>query len=150
MIRPLRAMHRVAFLFLPVFLPLVLIAGLASRYRWPTPAYTSGQTDAVVSEEVVSAGDVKLKVQLLSNPAVPGEVRFNLLASSTLVAPDLLVYWAEGPGSKALDPNARLLGAYSEGATYRLPADARSKGSVSLYSLAQQRAVASIPLGGKP
>jgi preprotein translocase subunit SecY len=150
MIRPLRATHRAVFLFLPIFLALVLMTGLVSRYRWPTPVHTSGQGDVVLLQQVVTTGDGKLKIQLLSNSAMPVEVEFKLLASSTLIAPDLLVYWAEDSGPKTLHPNARFLGPYRRGATYRLPADARSKGSVSLYSLAQQKVVTTIPLGANP
>jgi hypothetical protein len=150
MIRPLRATHRTVFLFLPVALAAVLVSGLALRYTWPASQSSPVPSDLATNETSAAVGGVKLKVRWLNQFKEPTVSKAQLVPTAPLTIPDLLVYWSEDPVAKALPSTARLLGSYHAGEIYSLPAEARGKGYLSLYSLAHREVLASISLGGQP
>jgi hypothetical protein len=150
MIRPLRATHRIVFLFLPVALAAVLVGGLALRYTWPASQSSPMPTDLATSETIATIAGVRLKVRWLNQSGEPLVFKVQLVPTAPLTIPDLLVYWSEGSLAKGLSSNARLLGSYRPGEIYSFPAEARGKGYLSLYSLAHREVLASISLGGQP
>ena len=148
MIRPLRAAHRDAFLFLPILLAAVVASGLALRYPWPAPHH-SLTTEVSASETTATVAGVSLKVRLLG-PTAPTGCKVQLVTAAPVASPDLLVYWSEDSAAKALPPSARLVGSYRAGGIYTLPGNGCGQGDLSLYSLAHREVVASFPLGAQP
>ena len=148
MIRPLRATHHAVFLFLPIVLAAVLASGLTLRYSWPASPRLLTR-DVAASETTATVAGVNLKVRLFG-PAGPTERKVQLVPAAPIASPDLLVYWSEHSAAKALPSSAQLVGSYRAGGIYTLPANGRSQGYLSLYSLAHQEVVASIPVGGQP
>jgi hypothetical protein len=150
MIRSLRATHQVVFLLLPVVLVALLVTGLAFRYNWPGSQSSPPPSDLATSETSAAVAGVKLRVRRLNQSAEPTVFKVQLVPTAPLTIPDLLVYWSEDPVAKALPSNARLLDSYRAAEIYSLPAEARGKGYLSLYSLAHREVLASISLGGQP
>ena len=117
MIQPLRQLHRHMMMALAVILPLILIAGLAVRKRFPQQNRDPLETTTFDSE---------LSAQLKPLQSV--------------LAPDVLVYWAPtAVDDRTLPAQARLLGSLHG---IQMPHVMLPDGFLLLYSLGHQKVVA--------
>ena len=148
MTQPLRTTHRVVFWFLPIVLAAVLVGGLDLRYRWPA-SHKLPTNAGTTSEASMTVAGLNLRVRWLGQTVLT-ERKLQLITAKPLAAPDLLLYWSAESAAKAPPPNALFLGSYRVEGIYTAPADARSSGYLSLYSLGHRQVVASIPLGSQP
>jgi hypothetical protein len=147
MIQPLRKMHRTIFFALGIALPVLFIAGLASRHT-PLPAarpegklaQTNGGT-----QFVLNYGSSKFTVRLVENKKGGSEREFLAIPDSGFLAPDVFVYWSETQPGASLRPNAKLLGRLGSGELYRIASG--SRGYFVLYSIAQNEVLGSVPVG---
>jgi len=148
MIQPLRRAHRAIFFALGIVLPVLFIAGLASRHA---PLSSVGPVeDKLVqrnegTEFVLSVGSSKSVVRLIENKKGGPEREFLAIPDSGFLVPDVFVYWSETPPGASISPNARLLGKLGRRELYRIPA--RSSGYFVLYSVAQNEVLGSILVG---
>ena len=154
MIRPLRSVHRLIFATWILILPAVFIGGLLSRHHWPAaapaPLKESGQLELLIPEKSETAGDLRFEGRLLKLSSDPNARAVEIVSKASALSPDVLVYWsASRPGSN-LPASAQLLGPYHPQQQNRLPSEAKGAGFVVLYSLAQQRVLASFALGNRP
>ena len=149
MIRPLRQRHRVIVCTLGVLLPVAFAAGIVARKPVPVtatvPSGLAGQANDFV-REVWTMTDIwpgqRIITSLRRDAAGSAAVE---LMFRELAKPDVLVYWEAGKESavEGLPDNARLLGALSNRAPLRIPADVRGEaGRFVLYSLADHEVVA--------
>ena len=154
MIHPLRTTHCSMFLALALFLPVLFVSGLFSRHKWPTkPTPDSIQLRAdevAVSEQTANLNGRKFAVRIFADRSNQDELEIQLSPTLSLVIPDVLVYWSETESTPELSANARLLGPFSPTDHYRLPAEARGRGFIVLYSLAQKQVLGSFSMGGRP
>ena len=149
MIRPLRQRHRLIVCTLGVLLPVAFAAGLAARKSVPVATTVSpglaGQANGF-GRVLWTKADIwpgQRIITILRRDAT-GSVAVELMFRD-LAKPDVLVYWAAGNESavEGLPDNARLLGALSNRAPLRIPADVRGEvGRFVLYSLADHEVVA--------
>ena len=148
MIQPLRKMHRTIFTVLGIALPVLFIAGLASRHAPLSPVGTvegklaqrNGGTEFVLNH-----GSSKFKVRLVESKKGGSEREFLAIPASGFLAPDVFVYWSETQPGPSLSPNAKLLGKLGAGELYRVPSG--SGGYFVLYSVAQNEVLGSVPVG---
>jgi hypothetical protein len=143
MIQPLRSCHRWTFLFLAVLLPVLFVAGILARPKPPQPR--------VIARLIAFQGSDWQKhffvVQI--STATTGETSLVLAPTRPVVAPDLLVYYAEHAAQQGVLPaDAHLLGRWDIGTAYPLPRTLN--GFVLLYSGAQKIVVDSVPVEGHP
>ena len=148
MIQPLRRTHRVIFFVLGIALPVLFIAGLASRHA-PLPAVRPVEGKLAKknggTEFVLNRGSSKFKVRLVENKKGGSEREFLVIPDSGFLAPDVFLYWSETKPERFISPNARLLGKLGPRALYRIPAG--SAGYFVLYSVAQDEVLGSVPVG---
>jgi len=150
MIRPLRQRHRVTVCLLGVVLPLAFVAGMAARKPVPVaatlPSGLAGKGNEF-GKGVWTKTDLwpGQRIITIIRQDAAGSVAAELIFRD-LVKPDVLVYWAAGKGTTAVEElpdDARLLGALSNGVPLPIPADVRREvGRVVLYSLADHEVVA--------
>ncbi len=148
MIQPLRKMHRTIFFALGIALPVLFIAGLASRHAALAAvgleenklAQRNGGTEFVLNRSLS-----KFTVRLVENRKSGPEREFLAIPDSGFLAPDVFVYWSETQPGAALSQNAKLLGKLGPGKLYRIPSG--SRGYFVLYSVAQNEVLGSIPVG---
>ena len=147
MIRPLRQRHRLIVCTLGVLLPVAFTAGLSARKPVAVPANVTWQFADQTSdfERVVwTKPDIWPGQRIITSLRrdATGSVAVELM-SRDLAKPDVLVYWAAEKETVGLPTNARLLGALSNHAPLRIPADVRGEdGRLLLYSLADHEVVA--------
>lgn len=163
MIAPLRRRHLLAFVSLSVLLPTVYTAALLARVpaaRMELPAELAldkglGPATQLRSWAVLWPGEL-LGARLFVAGGDTGDANrtraLRIEPAGALHHPDLLVYWSPEPVT-ALPGLMRawLLGSLdpTRPRTFTLPPDAaREPGHAVLFSLAEQRVVASTPLGG--
>jgi len=148
MIQPLRKMHRTIFFALGIALPVLFIAGLASRHA-PLPAVGTVENKPAQRNRgtvfVLNRGSSKFTVRLVENKKGGQEREFLAIPDSGFLAPDVFVYWSETQPGASLSPNAKLLGKFGPGELYRIPA--ASGGYFVLYSVAQNEVLGSVPVG---
>jgi hypothetical protein len=148
MIQPLRKMHRTIFFALGIALPVLFIAGLASRHA-PLPAVGTVAGKLTQrnrgTEFVLNRGSSKFTVRLVENKKGGQEREFLAIPASEFLAPDVFVYWSETQPGASLSPNAKLLGKLGPGELYRIPSG--SGGYFVLYSVAQNEVLGSVPVG---
>ena len=148
MIQPLRKMHRTIFFALGIALPVLFIAGLASRHT-PLPAVGTVENQLAQrdggTEFVLNRGSSKFTVRLVENKKGGQEREFLAIPDSGFLAPDVFVYWSETQPGASLSPNAKLLGKLGPGELYRIPSG--SGGYFVLYSVAQNEVLGSVPVG---
>jgi hypothetical protein len=148
MIQPLRKMHRTIFFALGIALPVLFIAGLASRHA-PLPTIGTAESKLAQlnagTEFVLNRGASKFTVRLVENKKGRREREFLVIPASGFRAPDVLVYWSETQPGASLSPKAKLLGKLGPGELYRIPFG--SGGYFVLYSLAQNEVLGSVPVG---
>jgi hypothetical protein len=148
MIQPLRKMHRIIFFALGIALPVLFIAGLASRHA-PLPAV--GTVVGKLTQRnggrefVLNRGSSKFTVRLVENKKCGQEREFLAIPDSGFLAPDVFVYWSETQPEASLSPNAKLLGKLGPGELYRIPSG--SGGYFVLYSVARNAVLGSVPVG---
>lgn len=153
MIQPLRALHRGIFFSLAVVLPAVLVAGLSTRHRVLEPprqidlALSNPPGTLLILEKTESVDHHRLQLRLLRDAAKTRDFYVQFVLDSPWVVPDVLVYSSANPGTDGLPDHAQLLGPFQPKEIYRLSAPA-GNGYALLYSLAQQKILAAIPLGG--
>src|SRR5215471_9365592 len=107
MIRPLRQRHRITMLALTAFLPAAFVLGIASRRSVPLilslPSVLSAQPGQP-SQSAWVRDDLwekkPLRTRLLSDP-VSSNLALEVTATTPIVLPDVLLYWA--PGASKLD-----------------------------------------------
>jgi hypothetical protein len=148
MIQPLRRMHRVIFFVLGITLPVLFIAGLASRHAPLTAARAVEDKRAQNNggtELVLNRGSSKFKVRLVENKKGGPQREFLAIPDAGFLAPDVFVYWSETQPGAAISPNAKLLGKLGPSELYRIPSG--SGGYFVLYSVAQSEVLGSIPVG---
>jgi hypothetical protein len=148
MIQPLRKMHRTIFFALGIALPVLFIAGLASRHA-PLPAVGTVEGKLAQrnggTEFVLNRGSSKFRVRLLENRKAGPEREFLAIPDSGFLAADVFVYWSETQPGAFLSPNAKLLGKLGPGELYRILSG--SGGYFVLYSVAQNEVLGSVPVG---
>jgi hypothetical protein len=148
MIQPLRQMHRTIFFALGIALPVLFIAGLASRHA-PLPAVGTVENKPAQrnrgAEFVLNHGSAKFTARLVENKKGGQEREFRAIPASEFLAPDVFVYWSETQPGASLSPNAKLLGKLGPDELYRIPSG--SGGYFVLYSVAQNEVVGSVPVG---
>jgi hypothetical protein len=150
MIQPLRKMHRTIFFALGIALPVLFIAGLASRHAPLSPVGTvegklaqrNGGTEFVLNH-----GSSKFKVRLVENKKGGSEREFLAISDSGFLAADVFVYWSETQPGASLSPNAKLLGKLGPGELYRIASG--FGGYFVLYSVAQNEVLGSVPVGAR-
>ena len=153
MIRPLRITHRLVFFAMAIVLPLLLASGLLSRRRaLSVPATLENTTlehHEILSEKVVVANGMKYTVRILRDSSHTSSWQVQLIPNSLVVAPDVLVYWAEDPPQTSLPTAALFLGPFRPSSTYALPRD-KGQGVIILYSLAHAQTFTVIRLEKLP
>jgi len=143
MIQPLRTQHRVTFVILAVIIPVVFVAALASR---PKPARMERRGLLVASNSIINSQNGLFRTATNSN--ADGSSSIRLLTHKPILAPDVLVYFAESkPQQNDLPPTAYLLGEFEPYASYPMPV---TPGFIVLYSPAQKSVIDIAPLGGRP
>ncbi len=148
MIQPLRKIHRTIFFLLGIGLPVLFIAGLASRHA---PLFSVRPVEDKLAQRnggtefALSRGSSKFTVRLMENRKGGPEREFLAIPGSGFLAPDVFVYWSETQPGASISPSAKLLGKLGPGEVYRIPAD--SGGYFVLYSVAQNEVLGSIPVG---
>jgi hypothetical protein len=152
MIRRLRQVHRVAFVFLALVIPVLMTRALASRPadpRPPLPAVGAVGAAGGMATWSTALGPIRYRVVPPRSAAEPASVE--LAPVTPLRAPDLLLYWSHRAGPlTAIEGEDRLLGRLDGGppVAIRLPAGASdSAGTLVLYSLGHQAIVGSLSLG---
>ena len=147
MIQPLRRAHRVIFFVLGITLPVLFIAGLASRHVPLSLVATAGgklpQRNGG-TEFAVNRGSSKFKVRVIENKKGGPEREFLVIPDSGFLAPDVFVYWSETQPGTSIGPNAKLLGKLGPRELYRIPSG--SGGYFVLYSVAQNEVLVSTPV----
>lgn len=143
MIRPLRSVHRLVFFAWILLLPAVFIGGLLSRHQWPPDVANDRkefrQGKLLTSEMRETAGNLRFEARVLTLPTDPNARAVEIISETSLVSPDVLVYWSAPRPDSNLPASAQLLGSYHPQQPYRLPNEAKGAGFVVLYSLAQQK-----------
>ena len=148
MIQPLRKTHGIIFFLLGIALPLLFIAGLASRHA---PLSTVGTAENKLAQRsdgtefVLNRGSSKFTVRVVENNKGGPEREFLAIPGSGFLAPDAFVYWSETKPDTSISPNAKLLGKLRSGELYRIPLG--PGGYFVLYSVAQNEVLGSIPVG---
>jgi len=148
MIQPLRKIHRTIFFVLGIALPVLFIAGLASRHA---ALSTVGPIEDKLAQRsggaefVLNHGSSKFTVRLIEIKKVGQEREFVVIPASGFLAPDVFVYWAEAQPGASLSPSAKLLGKLGPGEVYRIPPG--SGGYFVLYSVAQNEVLGSVSVG---
>jgi len=154
MIQPLRSVHRLIFSAWILVLPTVFIGGLLSRHQWSpvasSPLKESSQGELLISEKSETAGDLRFEARLLTVSSDPNVRAVEIVSKASALSPDVLVYWSASRPESNLPASAQLLGPYHPQQQNRLPSEANGVGFVVLYSLAQQRILASFSLGNHP
>jgi hypothetical protein len=125
MIQPLRGLHYRVILGAVVLLPTVFLFGLSARRPFPPE-----------------------EIQLPRQAEWPGEFSGYLKSFRQTLTPDALVFWSPVNSSdQPLLPEARLLGDLQ--GCFVPKSSLPSDGYVLLYSLAHQKVIAALPIGGK-
>jgi hypothetical protein len=152
-IRRLRQVHRVVFVFLALTIPVVMTRALASRPAEAGPAAPVGGLEGIDPSTLsrtwlTTAGPIRFRLE--PPQAAAGPATLLLAPDGILRAPDLLLYWTprSGPISAIVDGDTllgRLTG--TTPVSVRLPPEAAAgEGTVVLFSLAHQSVVAALPL----
>lgn len=142
MIQSLRTVHRRAFVALAFVLPVVLVAGLASRH--PRLSFGSPPVQLPSSAHLVRTSGTlwpkhAVRTDFYSDSSRPGEIDVVLIPTEELSKPDLLLYWlVEPPSRDSLSANARLICPFSAGKPFVLPLNADRSGYLVLFSLPHQ------------
>ncbi len=103
MIRPLRQLHRRAFLALGFFLPVAFAVGIVARKPLPEvnslPKEIAPATASFANSEVWSRSDLfpksPVQIRLLREQNGTGKFAVSFSAAKVFVKPDLLVYWSD-------------------------------------------------------
>ena len=144
MIRSLRRRHAGLVLGVAVIVPSVVLLALAARPSPPIMASLASPPATGSWTIVDSDGGLRALIE-----ASGGREWLHLARDTTLVAPDVLVYWSPEPasGDEPFPPGAVLLGALGDPGTHTFNLPAREvSGVMLLYSLAHRSSVASLPL----
>jgi hypothetical protein len=148
MIQGLRKMHRTIFFSLGIALPVLFIAGLASRHA-PLSAVETVEDKLAQrkrgTEFRLNRGASKFTVRLVENRKAGSEREFLAVPDSGFLAADVFVYWSETQPGASMSPHARLLGKLKPGELYRIPTG--SRGFFVLYSVAQNEVLGSVSIG---
>ncbi len=157
MIRPLRKLHRLAFLGMAVVVPVVMFMAVAGRSPQPgasrLPVDTADNPSTIVLESADLWRSVAIVTRLLKFEGDKGDgYEIELSTDEIGPQPDLLLYWSRET-SAGLPESARLLGPYGGGTQhFVLPpyADPR-EGVLILYSLTHRSvfATAEVPNNGR-
>ena len=155
MIRPLRRLHRQAFVGAAIVGSVLMVTALAKRAPQPGASALPGDVATGGRRCVVLESDelwrsVAIATRVLMSK--DGSYDVELSSAETNNQPDLLLYWTAGASAGRLPESSRLLGPYSGGTQrFVIPADIElSSGSLILYSLAHQTvfATAEVPSHG--
>lgn len=160
MIHPLRNRHRTMIATLAVLLPLLFIAGIASRKNIPASPVlptADGIGQDMPEMQLWQSEDLWAGLDMVTalHHGGTGRMLLELRPQVYLGYPDILVYWLPGPapGNEKIPGDALLLGTLYDTVKrmFELPAAGLSgESTVLLYSLAQQRIVASATLPALP
>lgn len=144
MIRVLRERHERRFQALAIALPLLFLAAWVVRPSWPTQQ-SPGPAPAIESWTEVGPGSgARALIEQQST-----REWLHLARTEALVAPDVLVYWAEKAPDldSPLPDDAVLLGAFGDVGTTTFDLPARGVGgALLLYSLGHSSLVATLPM----
>ena len=155
MIKPLRTRHRIMTAVLAIVVPILFIAGIWHRDIEPAlneSVPTSFESQAsrftsVVTETQQLSSDPSLTYRLIAETSESKRVAVELNASGNQRLPALLVYWTPSLEVESQFPEESVLvghWAVTKSGVFELPVRAaEEKGSILLYSLAQQEMVAS-------
>jgi hypothetical protein len=148
MIQPLRKMHQTVFFALGIVLPVLFIAGLASRHA---PLFSARPVEDKLAQKIggtefaLNHGSSKFTVRLVENREGGPQREFLAIPDSRFLAADVFVYWSETQPAASLSPNAKLLGKLGPGERYRIPPG--SRGFFVLYSVAENEVLGAVPVG---
>jgi hypothetical protein len=135
-------------------LPILFASGLVSRPHRPSPPTISSGTispgQKILSEKSAFVSGAKITALIVADPSKANGQELQLVTSSPLLGPDLLVYWSPQEPKAALASEARLLGPFPVLTHYSLPLEVQGKGFVSLYSLARGQVLVSLPVDIQP
>jgi hypothetical protein len=144
MIQPLRKVHRKAFSILAIALPAILWAGLQAREEppsqksavaeMPSNLYLVRQSDRLWGKHIIYS-------KFYGDSANGEEIEVLFELPKELNDPDLLLYWTGDLRPAADISQWRLLGTFTAGRAFTLPANAKRGGHLALYSLAHQEFV---------
>jgi len=144
LIHALRVRHGRIFVGLAVALPVLFIAALAVRPSWPTQE-SSGPAPSTETWTVI--GNLRGARAMIEKQST--REWLHLARTDHLVAPDVLVYWAEEAPDldSPLPSDAVLLGAFGDVGTSTFDLPARSiGGTLILYSLGHRSLLAVQPM----
>ncbi len=157
MIQSRRQAHFFSSVVLVCLLPIILIAGILGRPKTPSSAdsqlfeqggfipASNSETSPLASEELVAAG-VTIKARTLQQQ---NQLILELEPTSTLLFPDLLLYWHGGKETPTdLSASSILLGSFSGTSRRRFPLIQEmqdQEGYLILYSMGEKKLVATLP-----
>ena len=142
MIQPLRTVHRFAFVALAFVLPVLIVAGLASRHPQVVPGSPPVQLPAS-AQLIRDSGTLwpkhSMRTEFYSDSSRPGEIEVVLIPTEDWNEPDLLLYWSTDPPSgDSLPAGARLVGPFITGRPFALLPSLSGSGYLVLFSLPHQ------------
>ena len=144
MIQPLRQVHARMFLALGIALPILFVAGVRSRCISTAKAHTEIRTSPPNAERTILIDGTRLTVRVFRDDS---GTTVEISSSSSLLAPDVLVYATGSESKHDVPPDAVFLGSFSSGKIYRLPSP--NSRFVLLYSLARRELLAAFPAGAE-
>jgi len=151
MIQRLRKVHRGTFSALLLILPALFVAGLWSRHEpLRGPSHIEGASNTAISDQTAVIGGTKIHIRIVSNRDRRSEWQLKLSPESSLLAPDVLVYWSKTNAISELPVDAKLLGSYEPAKQYSLPEQEMKEsgqGFVILYSLGWKKTIGSVAIG---
>lgn len=135
------------FLALLVVLPVLFVAGLASRHN--------AAKEKVVAEvwsngQLVSLAGQRLHMRILKSAGATPSTRVELIPESPILAPDILVYWSKSDAATDLPSGAVLLGAFEPPKQYTIPEQEikeNGEGFLIFYSLGWKKTLGSVAIG---
>lgn len=143
-------MHRGMFFALLLILPALFVSGLLLRHA-PLAARTQTEFtgNKTVSQHMVLLGGQTFHVRISDDQSGTTGRVLELTPESTLLAPDVLVYWSKREIISDFPAGAEFLGAFEPTKLYRLPmreTQGNGQGFIVLYSLAHRQTVGSFAI----
>lgn len=145
MIQSLRRTHARAFFVLGFTLPVLLFAAVASRPSLPRAVPVAPAVGlAPTTEQTFPVNDSVLRIRTFRDN---GRIALQISPAKALLEPDVLVYASASEPKDFIGSDAAFLGDFAPDKLYRLPAEGAR--FISLYSLAHQKVVLTVPLEGR-
>ena len=139
MIQPLRKVHRRVFSILAIGVPAILWMGLQAREELPSQKSATAEMPSnlyLVRQSDRLWGKHIIQSKFYGDSANGQEVQVLFELPQELSDPDLLLYWTGDLRPSAEISQWKLLGTFTAGRVFTLPANAKRGGHLALYSLA--------------